>query len=173
VADHLACIEVVAGDVADSVATVPSSYATSSRRQHGGPGTGDHPLDTLAAGIPDLNRLDPVSLVRTERHLGHLAPHADAFQVLDDVTGRRVLVVDDSWVTGARARSAAAALERAGAAVVAIVVAGRIVDTTAAPGTARWWRWVAQHAAADRRGSHGWCCLAGCRWRTRPPVCTA
>jgi phosphoribosylpyrophosphate synthetase len=56
-----------------------------------------------------------------------------------DVRGRRVLVVDDTWVTGARARSAAAALALAGAQVVAALVIGRAVDPDASPAVARWW----------------------------------
>jgi predicted amidophosphoribosyltransferase len=44
------------------------------------------------------------------------------------VSGADVLLVDDSWVSGASAQSAAAALKLAGAARVAIVVIGRHVD---------------------------------------------
>ena len=39
-----------------------------------------------------------------------------------------MLLLDDSWVSGASAQSAAAALKRAGARRVAVVVLGRHVD---------------------------------------------
>jgi orotate phosphoribosyltransferase len=39
-----------------------------------------------------------------------------------------VLLVDDTWTTGANAQSAAAALKRAGAGAVAAVVIGRHVN---------------------------------------------
>ena len=42
--------------------------------------------------------------------------------------GASVLLLDDSWVSGASAQSAAAALKRAGARHVAVVVLGRHVD---------------------------------------------
>ena len=58
---------------------------------------------------------------------------------LDDVAGRRLVVVDDTWVTGARARSAATALARAGARVAGIVVVGRAVDPGASTRVAAWW----------------------------------
>jgi hypothetical protein len=44
------------------------------------------------------------------------------------VTGADVLLVDDTWVSGASAQSAAAALKAAGARRVALVVLGRHVD---------------------------------------------
>ena len=44
------------------------------------------------------------------------------------VAGADVLLVDDTWVSGASAQSAAAALKAAGARRVALVVVGRHVD---------------------------------------------
>jgi orotate phosphoribosyltransferase len=44
------------------------------------------------------------------------------------VAGADVLLVDDTWVSGASAQSAAAALKAAGARRVALVVIGRHVD---------------------------------------------
>ncbi|MGB6573885.1 MAG: hypothetical protein WBF20_19585, partial [Trebonia sp.] len=44
------------------------------------------------------------------------------------VTGTDVLLVDDTWVSGASAQSAAAALKAGGARRVALVVIGRHVD---------------------------------------------
>jgi orotate phosphoribosyltransferase len=44
------------------------------------------------------------------------------------VAGAGVLLIDDTWVSGASAQSAAAALKAAGARRVALVVLGRHVD---------------------------------------------
>lgn len=43
----------------------------------------------------------------------------------DAVAGKNVLLIDDTWTTGAAMQSAAAALKGAGASVVAGVVIGR------------------------------------------------
>ena len=62
--------------------------------------------------------------------------------------GTRILLVDDTWTTGARAQSAASALTTAGAAVAGIAVLGRIV--TARPGlpSGAWWE---EHCGPVRR----------------------
>lgn len=52
----------------------------------------------------------------------------DLFQVSDDIAGRTVLVIDDTWTSGARIQSAAWALKLAGATRVAAVVIGRHFD---------------------------------------------
>jgi hypothetical protein len=60
----------------------------------------------------------------------------DRFQVLARPTGASVLLLDDTWVSGASAQSAAAALKLAGARHVAVIVLGRHVnpdDAASAP----------------------------------------
>ena len=52
----------------------------------------------------------------------------DRFRADRTAAGARVLLLEDSWVSGASAQSAAAALKQAGARQVAIVVLGRHVD---------------------------------------------
>ena len=52
----------------------------------------------------------------------------DRFQVLARPAGASVLLLDDTWVSGASAQSAAAALKLAGARHVAVVVLGRHVN---------------------------------------------
>jgi len=64
------------------------------------------------------------------------------------VAGADVLLVDDTWVSGASAQSAAAALKTAGAHRVALVVLGRHIDP-ADPGSADLLR--ALRAATTRR----------------------
>jgi hypothetical protein len=60
----------------------------------------------------------------------------DRFQVLGRPAGASVLLLDDTWVSGASAQSAAAALKLAGARYVAVIVLGRHVnpaDSASAP----------------------------------------
>jgi hypothetical protein len=71
-------------------------------------------------------RIPPARLaVRT----GHIARGRDLdeswLRVLSPVRGQDVLVLDDSWVSGGSAQSAAVALKRAGARRVAVIVLGR------------------------------------------------
>jgi hypothetical protein len=86
---------------------------------------GAHPLLRLLS--PSL-ALRPVTLaVRPGEHLGReLNPWR--FRAESAVAGASVLLVDDTWVSGASAQSAAVALRAAGAGHVAVVVLGRHVD---------------------------------------------
>lgn len=54
--------------------------------------------------------------------------NGDRYQPTEDLTGARVLLIDDTWTTGAHAQAAAAALRAAGAATVSAVVIGRHID---------------------------------------------
>lgn len=59
----------------------------------------------------------------------------DRFDVAaGDLAGAGVLLLDDTWTTGARVQSAAYALKRAGVSRVVVVVLGRHVN----PGYAGW-----------------------------------
>jgi len=49
----------------------------------------------------------------------------DRFEAVEPVSGSSILLLDDTWVTGGHARSAAHALRQAGAAKIALVVIGR------------------------------------------------
>ena len=85
---------------------------------------GPHPLLELAA--PYL-RLPVAGLVIRPGEQGR-DPNPDRFRAERAGPGASVLLLDDSWVSGASAQSAAAALKRAGARHVAVVVLGRHVD---------------------------------------------
>ena len=93
---------------------------------------GPHPL--LGMVSPYL-RLPACPLaIRPGRQGRDLDP--DRFQVGPVPAGASVLLLDDTWVSGASAQSAAAALKQAGARHVAVVVLGRHVnpaDPAAAP----------------------------------------
>jgi hypoxanthine-guanine phosphoribosyltransferase len=66
-----------------------------------------------------------------------MRPSARAFVVpptlRSRVAGRRVVLLDDTYVSGSRSQSAAAALRRAGAASVVVVVLGRVVRPDRVP----------------------------------------
>ena len=134
----------------DLVATVPST-----RRP------GPSPVDALVAAVPTLApQLIGGLLVRGPGRLDHLVADRRGFAVEpaagERAAGRRVLVVDDTVVTGARAQSAVAALRDAGLRPAGVLVVGRAL----APEAAAW-----PSAPPASRGGAGPGILAG---RSRP-----
>jgi hypothetical protein len=84
-----------------------------------------HPMASLlSVRVPGhLNFRAP--LTRTSAPLGHNHPNPRAFEVIDDVQGARILLLDDVYTSGARAQSAAYALRVRGAEIAALCVLGR------------------------------------------------
>jgi hypothetical protein len=113
--DHAGCVWRHAGMPApDRLAVVPSGVGR----------PGPHPL--LALASPYL-RLPPWPLaIRPGSQGRDLDVHR--FLAGRAGPGRGVLLLDDTWVSGASAQSAAAALKLAGARHVAVVVLGRHVN---------------------------------------------
>jgi hypothetical protein len=116
--DHGPCAWRAAGMAAppDQVAVVPSGQGR----------PGPHPLALLVASCVKLPAVPlsarvPDAPRGREIGLGWL-------RVGSAVVGERVLVVDDTWVSGGSAQSVAVALKLAGAARVVVVVLGRHVD---------------------------------------------
>jgi len=70
----------------------------------------------------------------------HRKPNRRAFETTTTVAGRRVLLLDDVFTTGARSQSAAYALGTAGAEVLAIVVIARRINPGWRPEVANWWK---------------------------------
>ncbi len=113
--DHGACIwRHAAMPAPDRLAVVPSGCGR----------PGPHPLLELAS--PYLRPPCWPLAVRPGSQGRDLDVHR--FQASRAAAGRSVLLVDDTWVSGASAQSAAAALKLAGASHVAIVVLGRHVN---------------------------------------------
>ena len=159
---HTPCIEWATDTRWDGLAVVPSSARSSLSSALAGRRRESHPLEPVVrSAFPGID--SPVELKRGGGTSRHLRPDPDAFDVVGDATDRRVLVIDDTWVTGARMRSAADALRRAGAHAVALVVLGRLVDPGAASGNARWWSWA--ESSSHRQGdvARGPCCLTLCQ----------
>jgi predicted amidophosphoribosyltransferase len=119
--EHERCLaRAAAVDAFDVVTTVPSSDAGRDRT---------HPLHRLVGELvkpvaPRYERL----LRRTDTAVAAHRFGAERFEATTGLGGRAVLLIDDTWTTGANARSAAAALKEAGAERVAVVVIGRYVN---------------------------------------------
>jgi hypothetical protein len=84
-----------------------------------------HPLAELAGPLLEASGLEPIGLRAGSAPVAHLVPSPEAFAVAGQAVGRRVLLLEDVWTTGAHVLSAAAALVAAGAKQVRIVVVGR------------------------------------------------
>ena len=125
--DHGSCVwRHAAMAPPDRIAVVPTGYGR----------PGPHPLLRMAS--PHLRLpLSPLA-IRPGRQGRDLDVHR--FRAGHVPAGGGVLLLDDSWVSGASAQSASAALKLAGAGRVAIVVLGRYLnpaDSRAAPLIAR------------------------------------
>ena len=152
---HLRCLvgEVLEGELATLAVPVPSS---SEQRPSWG---GQHPLVGLlrsaVATQPDLC-VAPV-IVKGAETLWHLRASPRGFRPVVSVAGRRVLVLDDTYTSGARSQSAAAALSGAGADVVAIVPIGRLIHPDHNEATSALWTHQQQEPFDPRR------CAGPCR----------
>lgn len=113
----------------DSVVTVPSSSRPAGA-----------PVEAVITSVPGLARYHRPLLVRGPEPTDHLLAARRGFSLRPGtdparLRGLRVLVVDDSVVTGARAQSAAAAVRLAGAEVIGVVALARLMpDRPAAVG---------------------------------------
>lgn len=112
---HLGCF----GGV-DAIATVPSS----------GGRRGGHPVEEMRGMFGEgfeqiqLTYVGPAGLDRQQRRV----LDSMHYQVSAGPTrGRRVLLLDDAWVSGVHMQSAAGALKLAGVAFVAAIPIGRVV----------------------------------------------
>ena len=118
VAAHEPCLAgAAATDEFELVTTVPSSNR---QRDH------SHPLHRIVGELagPTRARFGRV-LSRTASTVQQRTYDPTKFEAIRDLTGTSVLLIDDTWTTGANARSAATALKQAGATTVAALVIGR------------------------------------------------
>jgi hypothetical protein len=127
----------------DVITTVPSTS-----------GRPINPLRHLVSGVVSGSAeryRDLLGLNRTD--LDQRAHAADRYHASRELRGARVLVIDDTWTTGAHAQSASAALKTAGAEAVGIVALGRWLN----PSYGATADWLAKH----RRPGWDWtrCCL--------------
>jgi len=112
-----------------------------------------HPVESLIRR-PRWLRWRYVRTLRTVQAPGHRHASDRAFRVSRDVSGLEVILVDDTYTTGASVQSAASALRLAGATVLGVVVIGRVVNPEANAEEARLWS-----DARRRRFGMEQCCL--------------
>lgn len=128
---HFPC---VAPEGADMVLVVPSQEPNRPP---------PHPLLPVLDGVPDLPPASPM-LRAGPGTLGHRSATAEGYLCEEPVQGRRVLLVDDTYTTGAHVQSAARALLDAGAAAVRPLVIGRYVQPNW-PGSESIMAWANRH----------------------------
>jgi predicted amidophosphoribosyltransferase len=115
---HEPCVAAAAGVKAfPLIATVPSSDRSRDR---------DHPLRWIVSELVGPTRTRHERLLRrTDLVIPDRAVDARKYEATRNLAGAPVLLIDDTWTTGANAQSAAAALKSAGAGPVGVVVIGR------------------------------------------------
>ena len=123
-ADHGRCVRAAAPG---SVAVVPSGQGRA----------GAHPLAGIVSSCVDLPRVE-LAASRAMAHGREVSPGwlRVAGGAAGGVAGASVLVVEDTWVSGGSAQSAAVALKLAGAARVTILVLGRHLEARMSAGPA-------------------------------------
>ncbi len=120
----------LAGDEGwDLVTTVPSTK-----------GKTDHPL------VRAVRRLAGLKDNYAELLIPHTGPfdrtaRDDMFAATQDLTGQRVLLIDDTFTSGAHVQSAASALSLAGARIAGTLVVGRLIDPGYNGACERIWEW--------------------------------
>jgi predicted amidophosphoribosyltransferase len=116
--EHRGCLERAAGGRLSHVAMVPSTRSRA----------GTHPLQQIIGAVH--HGLGAVQAAANSTYGNAREFHVDRFTV-SAISGTpdpaRILLLDDLWVTGARAQSMAHALKRAAAESVIIVTLGRQV----------------------------------------------
>jgi hypothetical protein len=99
-----------------------------------------HPLELALSQLPATSTpAREVLLACDIGAVGHRLLSDDAFGATRDVSGLRILVMDDVYTTGGRAQSAASALTLAGASVPAILTIARRVNPDWQPGVRVMW----------------------------------
>jgi hypothetical protein len=127
---HDRCIAIAAGGGWDLITSVPSSIDR----------TGEHPLVTAIKLVPSLRDQYEPLLCRGSQALQHNVASDDGYEPLRQLKGERILLVDDTFTSGARAQSAASVLSNAGATVAAIVPIGRVISPEFNDQTAEYWK---------------------------------
>jgi predicted amidophosphoribosyltransferase len=124
---HQTCLAEATRDGVDLILPVPSTSRPGRASLEAVGGLDAWSVSSVGAGATWAPRV----LQRAEGEIGHMRPNARAFAVPDPwcaaVRGSRVLLLDDTYVSGARAQSAAAALRRSGARSILVVPLGRVI----------------------------------------------
>jgi predicted amidophosphoribosyltransferase len=84
-----------------------------------------HPLREIIQIVGPMRERHERLLRRSDRDVPPHTYDVDKYAAVRRLDGEAVLLIDDTWTTGANAQSAAAALKSAGAGAIAAVVMGR------------------------------------------------
>ena len=152
---HRRCITQLLAGTVGLVLPVPSSSRPGQPPLDRIDGLGRHAVAALAPRPWEHPPLwCPSVLERTHQPVGHMSAHPGAFAVpswaAPVVARTRVLLLDDTYVSGARAQSAAAALRLAGAHRVLIVPLGRVIRPDTLTGHAS----LLRRSRTSRAGPH-------------------
>jgi predicted amidophosphoribosyltransferase len=147
---HQECIHRAGGSTYDAITIIPSS------RTEGRPGP--HPMEQVLALVPWVGDFVPM-LRRGAATISHNRADDHGYEPLPEADGTAVLLVDDTFTTGARLQSAASALSRGGANVVAAVVVGRFTKPNFNDETQALW-----NESRSRDYSFDYCCLCDPNW---------
>jgi predicted amidophosphoribosyltransferase len=146
-AQHEACVAQALGVPSFSiVTTVPGT-----RRRDD-----EHPLARITRTLvhQTRNRYQELLTLGADASAPERIVLADRYRPTRNLSGEpAVLLIDDTWTTGARAQSAAIALHKAGAAKIGVVVLGRHFDRGYGSGETYY------RQAKARRFSWDECCL--------------
>lgn len=117
---HEQCIAKVVGSPVELRLTVPSLSGR----------TGTHPFEALATDMHAI--ADECRLATAQGATAVRTVEGGRFRVVQPghVSGRHVLLLDDTWTTGSRTNSAALTLRAAGASAVSVLVVGRWLEPT-------------------------------------------
>jgi hypothetical protein len=127
---HSDCISEAAGGPWDLITSVPSS----TERE------GEHPLVRAIKLLPDIRDEYVPLLRRGEQPMTHVLASDEGFEPIRELDGERIVLIDDTFTSGARAQSAASALNNAGATVAAIVPIGRVITPSFGPHVEQYWK---------------------------------
>lgn len=115
---HGDCIDEATGRSWDVITTVPSSQDR----------IGEHPLVRSLSRVRALGDQYQQLLIKGGAPVDHLNASDDGYRCTRALRGEQILLVDDTFTSGARAQSAASALSLAGGDVVAILPVGRVIS---------------------------------------------
>jgi len=138
------CIVNAAGADWNIITTVPSSQERE----------GEHPLERVVRMARTLTDEYEALLEPGPGEIGHNRARDDGYTVTRDVESEHVLLVDDTFTSGARVQSAASALQLAGATVVVAVPVARVINPS--------WNEAAETLWSDARAREfdfDTCCL--------------
>ena len=114
---HRGCIERRMQSPFTVVTTVPSS----------GSRAGIHPLETAVRRVSSISALYRTTLRKGPVPITHNSANDRGYEVVTPVSGEHILLIEDTFTSGARTQSAASALQLAGATEVAVLVVGRVI----------------------------------------------